>query len=217
MQRKPIPAHRGSRSASDPEKRILQPCPAPLLSASASPSSLRTGAALRLGSGCRVTGRWRPAIPIARGTGASLGTSRSHVCSRCRQTFPTTEAGWANRARPIGVDKPGRSPESAASWSDQARRPAGQRPALEGAPRPPRAGTAGVAGTFRQFRSDGAACRRTREANFATIGRMTNRRNSHSATAPQGQGRNSLLTLTTRPRLLRSQPRFGLRPPVTSR
>lgn len=66
-------------------------------------------------------------------------------------------------------------------------------------------------------RSDGSALRRTPEADLASIGRPMNRRNYHSGTAPQGQGRNSLLTLITRPRLLRSQPRFGLRPLVTSR
>lgn len=151
MQRKPIPAHRGSRSTSDLEKRILQPCPAPLLSASASPSSLRTGAALPLGSGCRVTGRWRPAIPIARGTGASLGTSCSHVCSRCRQTLPTLEPGWALRAQALGKNEPGRSPRPAATRSDQARHLGKQRPVLRGASRPLCAGTAGAVETFRQF------------------------------------------------------------------
>ena len=69
------------------------------------------------------------------------------------------------------------------------------------------AGTAGAAGPFCQFARTEAAPRRTPEADLASIGSPTTQRNSHSGAAPQGQGRNSLLTLITRPRLLRSQPR----------
>lgn len=65
--------------------------------------------------------------------------------------------------------------------------------------------------------SDGTVLCRTPAVDLARIGRPTNPQNSHSGAAPGGQGRNSLLILTTKPRLLRSQPRSGLRPPVTSR